>query len=473
MHRKVRRTNAAIKHINHRLLHLCQEVLTTDVDGEVVGQVIACNTTVVCLDTKAIRLSRHALRKNRHREVRALRLLRKDLLTVSAKLHKLKQPTPPTPNPNPTVTPTVTPTPSPSTAPTPTPQDSVNVLSCGAIAGDGRDDGPAFTAAFRSGKPVYVPAGVYDADSLTVPAGATLFGDGAASWVRASCMFSSDVTLRNLRIGDTGDSHGPAVRATKNILLQGVHIRGGGSGGGIIGWNNRAVNNLTFDSCTFERNQGVWASHGGSGALWFAVDTGDGTIIRDVTIRNCHFLDQPTYGIVFWQSEEAGNGWWGDVLIEGNVFEVTAEFTLDFDGLEQRDAGHNNVIIRDNVLKGCGLPHAGGNAAWPYTICVEPTRAGTVIERNVIGKGRVSGVKLTKSSTDTVVRNNTFDYRSDNGVALYYADFFRTISVFPGCTGNKVSGNRILLPASPAVSANVIANEGGGTNTVSGNTIVR
>ena len=104
------------------------------------------------------------------------------------------------------------------------------------------------------------------------------------------------------------------------------------------------------------------------------------------------------------------------------------------------------------MLKGCGQPHAGGNAAWPYTICVEPTRPGTVIEGNVIGKGRVSGVKLTKGTTRTVVRNNTFDYRTDNGVTLYYEDFFRTISVFSDCTANTVTGNTILPPSSPTAT---------------------
>jgi hypothetical protein len=72
-----------------------------------------------------------------------------------------------------------------------------------------------------------------------------------------------------------------------------------------------------------------------------------------------------------------------------------------------------------------------------------------------------------------VVRNNTFDYRTDNGVTLYYADFFRTISIFDECTSNTVTGNTVLLPSSPTASARVIANEGGSTNTVSGNSVLR
>lgn len=378
------------------------------------------------------------------------------------------------PTPTPTVTPSVTPTPTPTTpTPTPTtPSGVASIVAYGAVAGDGADDGAAISAAMRSGRPVYVPAGVYDAGTVTVPANVTITGDGSASWLRASIRVNSGDTLRSLRIGDTGDSHGPAVRSTANIVFEDVSIRGGGSGGGVIGWNDYSVRDLTFDGCTFERNQGSWSAGGGSGALWFAVDTGYGRVIERVTIRDCHFLSQPTYAIVFWQSEEAGSGYWGDILIEDNVFEVTGEFTMDFDGLWERDDGHNDVVIRGNVIKGAGLHRDGTAPSWPYGICVEPSRLGTVIEGNTIGRCQQSAIKLTKDTTETVVRNNTIDVRTDNGVGpLAWPDFFRTINVYDG-SGNVVTGNRILLPATPTPSARVINDQGIGT-VVSGNVIER
>ena len=330
-----------------------------------------------------------------------------------------------------------------------------------------------------SGQTVVCPAGTFTGD-VRVPSGVTVIGQGMdRTRIVGSLTWGSGTTVRDLSVGGQGYSHEPASYSTSNTRFERVRFYGGGDGGGVIGWNNRAVTGITFQSCEFARNFGTWASNGGAGLLWFAVDTGQGTVIRDVNILDCHFgvsngvaTGSPTYGIVFWQSDEAGDGYWGDVLIEGNTFEVTAEFTLDFDGLMTREY-HNDVVIRDNLIKGCGLPHDGGNAAWPYSICVEPTRQGTVIENNVIGKGRVSGVKLTKGTTNTVVRNNTFDYRTTNGVTLYYTDFFRTISIFSDCTSNTVTGNTILLPSSPTASAQVIANEGGITNTVSGNAVLR
>jgi hypothetical protein len=453
---KVLRTNALVKRMNRGLIRLGEAALTaSEPDDAFVAEVLACSNAAAHLDKDAIRLSRRTLKKARSRAVSSLLQARTELLALSAKLRGPKKPTTPTP----TATPTPTPTP---TAPDPTTSNPLSAINNA-----------------TSGQTVICPAGTFTGD-VRVPSGVTVIGQGMdRTRIVGSLTWGSNTTVRDLAVGGKGQSHEPASYATSNTRFERVRFYGGGDGGGVIGWNNRAVAGLTFQSCEFARNFGTWASNGGAGLLWFAVDTGQGTVIRDVSILDCHFgvsngvaTGSPTYGIVFWQSDEAGDGYWGDVLIEGNTFEVTAEFTLDFDGLMTR-AYHNDVVIRDNLIKGCGLPHDGGNAAWPYSICVEPTRQGTIIENNVIGKGRVSGVKLTKGTTHTVVRNNTFDYRTDNGVTLYYADFFRTISIFSDSTSNTVTGNTVLLPSSPTASAQVIANEGGGTNVVSGNSVLR
>lgn len=464
---RVLKTNALVKRMNRKLIRLDEAVLAAAVDDDAfVAELLACNASAIRLDKRAARLSRRTLRRSRGPQVKALSRLRKDLLALSARLRKPEDPSSPTDTPDlaptPPATPKPTSSPTPTSSPKPTPSNPVSAINNA-----------------KSGQTVVCPAGTFKGD-VRVPNGVTVIGQGMdETRILGSLSWGSNTTVRDLAVGESGCSHAPASYSTSTTRFERVRFYGGGSGGGVIGWNNRAVTGLTFRGCEFARNFGTWSSSGGAGLLWFAVDTGQGTIIRDVNILDCHFgvsngtaTGSPTYGIVFWQSEEAGNGYWGDVLIEGNTFEVTAEFTLDFDGLEQRPY-HNDVVIRDNLIKGCGLPHDGGNAAWPYSICVEPSRSGTVIEDNVIGKGRVSGVKLTKSTSGTVVRNNTFDYRTNNGVSIYYPDFFRTISVFDGCTDNRVTGNTILLPSSPTPDARVIANEGGSTNTVSGNSILR
>ncbi len=461
---KVLRTNALVRRMNLSLTRLGESVLAaTEADDAFVAEVLACNAAAGHLDKDAIRLSQRTLKKARSRAVSALSQARTDLIALSAKLRRPRKPSTPTPTATPTPTPTVTPPPAPTpTTPAPTTSNPLSAINNA-----------------TSGQTVICPAGTFTGD-VRVPSGVTVIGQGMdRTRIVGSLTWGSNTTVRDLAVGGKGHSHEPASYSTSNTRFERVRFFGGGDGGGVIGWNNRAVTGITFQSCEFARNFGTWASNGGAGLLWFAVDTGQGTVIRDVNILDCHFgvsngvaTGSPTYGIVFWQSDEAGDGYWGDVLIEGNTFEVTAEFTLDFDGLMTREY-HNDVVIRDNLIKGCGLPHDGGNAAWPYSICVEPSRQGTVIENNVIGKGRVSGVKLTKGTTHTVVRNNTFDYRTDNGVTLYYADFFRTISIFEECTSNTVTGNTVLLPSSPTASARVIANEGGSTNTVSGNSVLR
>ncbi|MBE0528687.1 MAG: right-handed parallel beta-helix repeat-containing protein [Thermoleophilia bacterium] len=450
---KVRRTNALVRRLNRSLTRLGKAALTvTEADDAFVAEVLACNAAAAHLDRDAIRLSRRSLRRARSREVNTLSRLRTKILALSAKLREPRKPSAPTPS--------VTPTPTDTSAPTTgNPVSAINNAS--------------------SGQTVVCPAGTFTGN-VRVPSGVTVIGQGMdETRIVGSLTWGSGTSVRDLAVGGPGQSHAPASYSTADTRFERVRFYGGGSGGGVIGWNNRAVTGLTFQSCEFARNFGTWASNGGAGLLWFAVDTGQGTVIRDVNILDCHFgvsngvaTGSPTYGIVFWQSDEAGDGYWGDVLIEGNTFEVTAEFTLDFDGLMTREY-HNDVVIRDNLIKGCGLPHDGGKAAWPYSICVEPSRRGTVIENNVIGKGRVSGVKLTKGTTHTVVRNNTFDYRTNNGVTLYYADYFRTISIFSECTSNTVTGNTVLLPSSPTPDSRVIANEGGSSNSVSGNSILR
>jgi hypothetical protein len=380
-----------------------------------------------------------------------------------------------TPTPTPTTTPTVTPTPTITPTPDPTPTvvpptgDVANILAYGAVSGDGADDSAAILAACRSGLPVYVPEGTYDAGTMTIPAGVVIYGDGASSWVRASFRFNSNSTYRNIRIGDVGDTHSPAVNSTQSIMFDGVSFAGGGNGynGGIIGWNNRSAANITFSACTFERNGGVWTSNGGAGALWFAVDTGDGTIIRDIVVKDCHFMGQPTYGVVFWQSDEAGSGWWGDITFQNNVFEVTGEFTLDFDGNMNADS-HNNVIIRGNLIKGAGLYHNGISPSWPYGICVEPARTGTVIENNTIGRCRQSPMKFTKGASGVVFQNNTIDLLTPNGVSLYWTDYFRTINIYDG-DDNIVIGNTIIT-AGGTIDSDIISDEAN-NSTIAGNVI--
>jgi len=400
--------------------------------------------------------------------------------------------TTPSETPTPTATLTFSPSPTPSATPTQpptTPSGAVSVKEYGAKADGTTDDTSAILAAVKAavaaGKEAYVPAGVYRTGTLTLPAGATLRGDGDSSWLTGLLRFNSDVTVQDVKLGGKATTFvvAPARYTVENVRFEGVRFRGGDPTGAahaaIFAVNGGNIDGLYIDRCEFERNLGVWNSNGSAGALALACDTGYGNVLRDIWITNSHFgvsngkaTGQPTFNIVFWQSEEAGSGWWGDAHIIGNVFETTAEFNLDFDGLWARDNGHNDVEIRDNLIKGAGLYHDGVAPSWPYGICVEPSRQGTVIEGNTFWRSRVSAMKFTKDASDTVFRNNIIDYRVDNGVSLYYKDFYRTVSIFEDSLRNTVTGNTIYLPAGTR-SAGVIANQGGSTNTVSGNTIVQ
>ena len=302
---------------------------------------------------------------------------------------------------------------------------------------------------------------------MTLPAGVKLRGAGGhmsasttarfkGTWLRGAVRFSSNVSVRDMKIGDrlSGPSVAPAGRSTSNVRFTRVRFRGGGYGGAIFAITARSINRLYLNRCRFERNLGQWSSNGGAGALWFAADTSMGTVIRNVSITRSAFgvtngraKGQPTFNIVFWQSEESGSGWWGDITIANNTFETTDEFNLDFDGLRLRDNGHNNVIIRGNLIKGGGKIRADGSKpSWGYTICTEPTRRGTIIENNKLYTGFYNVFKTTKNTTDTVFRNNTIDLTVANGVRPYYSGSYRTINLYEGAR-NRVTGNLIRVPA--------------------------
>ena len=375
---------------------------------------------------------------------------------------------------------------------------SINARAYGMVGNNTKDNSAALLrackAGVRKGLPVFIPKGRYRlASPVYLPAGVKLRGAGGhrsaatstkfrGTWLRGAVRFSSNVRVSDMKIGDLLSTRtvGPAGRNTSNVRFTRVRFRGGGGYGGcIFGVDAESVNRLVLDRCRFERNLGVWNSNGGSGALWFAVDTSMGNVIRNVTIKGSVFgctngvrKGQPTYNLVCWQSEESGSGWWGNITITGNTFETTDEFNLDFDGLLQRDNGHNNVIIRDNIIKGGGKIRADGSKpSWGYTICTEPTRKGTIIENNRLYTGYYNVFKTTKNTTDTIFRNNVIDLTVANGVQPYYAAFYRTVNLYDGAR-NQVKGNKIIVPAGRSASPEVIycAER---TSVVTGNKIVK
>jgi hypothetical protein len=374
---------------------------------------------------------------------------------------------------------------------------SVNARAYGMRGNNTKDNSAALLRACRAGVakglPVVIPAGRYRlASTVTLPAGVKLRGAGGhlsasttrrftGTWLRGAVRFSSNVSVRDMKIGDrlSGPTVSPAGRSSSNVRFTRVRFRGGGYGGAIFAITARSVNGLYLNRCRFERNLGQWSSNGGAGALWFAADTSMGTIIRNVSIKGSAFgvtngraKGQPTFNIVFWQSEESGSGWWGDIIIANNTFETTDEFNLDFDGLLLRDNGHNNVIIRGNLIKGGGKIRADGSKpSWGYTICTEPTRKGTIIEDNRLHRGFYNVFKTTKNTTDTIFRDNIIDLTVANGVRPYYSGFYRTVNLFDGAR-NQVTGNTVYVPAGKTVSPEVFYSAES-TSTMSGNKIRR
>lgn len=105
-------------------------------------------------------------------------------------------------------------------------QATVNVLTKGAVRGDGLSDACAFQEAVDYSRVVYVPAGQYDFDQVVhLPSGTRVYGDGAASLLNVTVAtnafdalgdgsaFADSVTVENLGFQIPADSIGFALNA--------------------------------------------------------------------------------------------------------------------------------------------------------------------------------------------------------------------------------------------------------------------
>ena len=151
---------------------------------------------------------------------------------------------------------------------------SVNARAYGMVGNNTKDNSAALLRACKAGVsrglPVVIPAGRYRlASTVTLPAGVKLRGAGGhtsasttarfkGTWLRGAVRFSSNVSVRDMKIGDrlSGPSVAPAGRSTSNVRFTRVRFRGGGYGGAIFAITARSINRLYLNRCRFERNLG-------------------------------------------------------------------------------------------------------------------------------------------------------------------------------------------------------------------------
>jgi len=219
----------------------------------------------------------------------------------------------------------------------------IDVRTFGA-KGDGvTDDTAAIQAAVNAGAVVYIPAGTYLTHTITLRAGVTIYGDGAASTLKQNTItaasygtlfadslsataFVDDITIRDLRlvgaVADLGFSefvHLISLNGVRRATIERVTcigFRGDGVyfGSGPQAGQERHNQQVRVSGCTFD---GV----NGDNRNGISIIDGDGVIIDRNVFRNCTRFNMP--GPIDFEPDAQAYHIIRNAQVVGNHFEST------------------------------------------------------------------------------------------------------------------------------------------------------
>ncbi len=300
-------------------------------------------------------------------------------------------------------------------------RDTVSVKDFGAVGDGVADDSAAIQAAVTAAAAVYVPAGTYVVNVVTLDANTELYGDGAASIIKQSASFAgnsqgslyvnsgsagaqiNNVIIRDLRIEGTNIStptfsefkHLVSLNGVRNALVENVQFigfQGDGLyiGSGIVAGDERhntnvIVRNCFFDGINKENRNGISAIDCNGllvdgnyftrctkstmpGAVDIEPDSYTFHVVRDIKIVNNKFFDIGGNvgavsvflpGVTY---TTAPNGF----LIQGNYIDTCtasgAFFGYNVTGGVTESTSNFAVKIVDNTVANSVNPFNIGNA---------------------------------------------------------------------------------------------------------------
>ena len=321
---------------------------------------------------------------------------------------------------------------------------AVNVKDHGA-RGDGRsDDTAAFARAMaravKAQRRLYVPPGTYRVRRLSLISGVRVSGAGMKrSWIKGGVTFNSNVVVRDIKIGDLGQSCRNGMNAS-NVLFERVRFRGGG-GRALeapiyLGGGRNSCDHVTFKDCLVERNLGDENADFSMNYnnINFIEDgsRAEGAHLDSITFDGCRVgvsngrtdiprnIGSPRAGLECYTDDggddRAEHGW-SNLRVIDCIFEATDSFCIDLaDSLDAR----GEHISGPALISGCTLKGGGYNGGpFGYTICLEAPK-GVVIENNLIYRGRSNTINVFGSqgvpASGYVIRNNFFALNVDNGI---------------------------------------------------------
>jgi pectate lyase len=277
---------------------------------------------------------------------------------------------------------------------------------------------------------------------VTIPSGVTVQGAGKdASWIKGTVVYGSNVTVRDIKLGDANCStrNGSGAAA---VLFERVRFVGGGQSG--VSWPNNSVliigsqyscNHITFKDCVVERNAGSDPDFS-QGFNNISLIERAGVHVSDVTFEGCTVAGAPRMGLECYTSTDASQGW-ANITLRNCVFAASDGASIDFSDASYARA--SGVLV-----EGCTI--AGGGATkvdYGYGICLEMPQ-NVIIRNNTFTRAWLQSINVTDRGDSRYVTSgaqitgNTFDLTT--GTAAYGGS---EAPIILKKAGNVFSGNTI------------------------------
>ena len=338
-------------------------------------------------------------------------------------------------------------------------RDVVSVKDFGAVGDGVADDTAAIQAAVTAAAAVYVPAGTYVVNVVTLDANTEIYGDGAASIIKQSASFVggsqgslyansgsagsqvNNIIIRDLRVEGTNISaptfsefkHLVSLNGVRNALVEnvqfigfqgdGLYIGSGINGGDERHNTNVIVRNCFFDGINKENRNGVSAIDCNGllvdgnyftrctkstmpGAIDIEPDAQIFHIVRDIKIVNNKFFDigGNLGAISFYLPGIAYTNFPRGFLVQGNHIDTCAAngvvFSYNVVGGVTESTGNFAVKILDNTVV---------NSTRPFEI---PNAKDVLIEGNsFLGSAQDALISFNTANVnvlDCMINNNFF-----------------------------------------------------------------
>lgn len=307
-------------------------------------------------------------------------------------------------------------------------KEVVSVKDFGAVGDGVTDDTAAIQAAINAAANVFVPAGIYKCNGVTLPSNRTIWGEGAASVIfqpttanlqgvlyansNSPSSYVENITIRNLKVlgnvvadGFFEFRHLIAMNGVKNCLIErcfvegflgdGIYIGSGNVGGqerhninvtirdcfidGLNKDNRNGISVIDGNGVTIENNYITRTSRSNMpGAIDVEPDASTFHIVKDITIRNNKIFDC------------GGNIAAIGVLLPGVTYSVPPNGFNIFDN-DIENCGAYGIFFTYNVSGGV----SESTSEFALRIC----------SNTIKNAGRSIGIF---NANDTVIDSNTF-----------------------------------------------------------------